>query len=29
MIEFLIVYAVAVGLLALLYWLGRSLAKGV
>jgi hypothetical protein len=29
MIEFLIVYAVAVGLLALLCWLGILLAKGV
>jgi hypothetical protein len=29
MIEFLIVYTVALGLLGLLYWLGGLLAKGV
>ena len=29
MIEFLIVCTVAIGLLALLYWLGSLLAKGV
>ena len=29
MIEFLMVYAVALGLLALMYWVGSLMAKGI